>query len=161
LGKHLYAQELKSEHLLDLELSLNKPQAVGAVYRGTRVIFPFKDGIIKGEKINGKVLENGADYGLVLDTNTFKVDVRTTIQTDDGAIIYITYAGYDFTSAKNRELIGAGRGGELSPSDYYFRTTVYFETGTPKYAWLNHTVAVGVGSFPGPGRVVYRIYAIK
>ena len=37
--QQLYAQELKSEFLFDLELNLNPPQVVGPVLKGTRVIF--------------------------------------------------------------------------------------------------------------------------
>ena len=155
------AQELKSEFLLDLELNFNPPQVVGPVLKGTRVIFPFKDGIVKGDKINGKILESGADWGLVLDSTTFKVDVGATIQTDDGALIYITYSGYNHANAKNFAAISAGKGGELSPSDYYFRTSVFFETSSPRYAWLNQTVGIGVGRFPAAGKVAYRIYSIK
>jgi hypothetical protein len=159
--QQISAQELKTEFLLDLELSLNPPQVVGPVLKGTRVIFPFKDGVVKGDKINGIILESGADWGLVLDSTTFKIDVRTTIQTDDGALIFMTYSGYNYANAKNFAMISAGKGGELSPSDYYFRTSVYFETSSPKYAWLNRTVAIGVGRFSVSGKVNYRIYAVK
>ena len=51
--------------------------------------------------------------------------------------------------------------GELSPADYYFRTNVSFETGSPKYAWLNYIVAIGVGRFPAAGKVDFQIYAIE
>jgi hypothetical protein len=129
--------------------------------KGTRVIFPFKDGFVKGDKINGKLLNPGADWGLVPDSTTFKVDVRTTIKTDDESLIYMTYSGYNHATAKYFAMISAGKGNELSTADYYFRTAVFFETSAPKYAWLNHTVAVGIGRFPAPGKVAYRIYAIQ
>lgn len=58
-------------------------------------------------------------------------------------------------------MIGAGRGGELSPADNYFRTGVSFETSAPQYAWLNHSAAIGVGRFPAAGKVAYRIYVIR
>ena len=82
-GQQTFAQELKSEFLLDLEINLDPPQAVGPISKGTRLIFPFKDGTVKSDKINGKLLSSGADWGLLLDSNTFKVDVRTTVKTDD------------------------------------------------------------------------------
>jgi Protein of unknown function (DUF3237) len=155
------AQELKSEFLFDLTIDLDPPQVVGPVLKGTRIIFPFKDGVVKGDKINGKLLDCGADWGLVADSTTFKVDVRATIKTDDGALIFITYTGYSYATAKIASMLGAGRGSEVSSADYYFRTNVSCETSSPRYAWLNHTVAVGVGSFPAAGKVAYRIYAIR
>src|ERR1700759_2173149 len=159
--QQIFAQELKSEFLFDLTLDLNPPQVVGPGLQGTRLIFPFKNGYVKGDKINGKILECGADWGLIPDSTTFKIDVRATMQTDDGALIFITYSGYNHANAKNFAKIIDGKGSELSPEDYYFRTSVYFETSSPKYSWLNHTVGIGVGRFPADLKVAYRIYAIK
>ena len=103
----------------------------------------------------------GGDWGLVLDSTTFKLDVRATIETDDGALIYMTYSGYIHADSKKFAALLGGKGNELSPSDYYFRTNPVFETSSPKYAWLNHTIAVGVGHIPSPGKVAYKVYAIK
>ena len=155
------AQELKSELLFDLEAELFSPQAVGPVPTGTRVIFPAKSGSIKGPKLNGKILQGGGDWGLVVDSTTFKLDVRVTVETDDGALIYITYGGYVHADAKRFATILQGQWDGLNPADYYFRTNPVFETGSPKYAWLNHTVAVGVGRFLPGGKVAYRVFAIK
>lgn len=158
--QQLFAQELKSEFLFDMEADLNAPQAVGPVLTGTRVIFIVNNGFVKSNRLNGKVLPGGGDWGLVVDSTTFKLDVRITIETDDGALIYVTYSGYIHTDAKKFATILGGKGNEVSPSDYYFRTNPVFETSSPKYAWLNHTVAIGVGRIPAPGKVAYRIYAI-
>jgi len=159
--QQLFAQELRSEYLFDLEVGLNPPQMVGPVLKGVRLISPFRDGTVKSGKINGKIQACGGDWGLIIDSATFKVDSRATIETDDGALIYMTYTGYSHADAKIAALIGAGKGGELPPSAYYFRTNVSFETGSPRYAWLNHTIAVGVGSFPAAGKVAFRIYSIR
>jgi len=159
--QRIFAQELRSESLFDLGIDLNPPQVVGPVLKGTRLISPFKNGFVKSDKINGKIVEGSGDWGLIIDSTTFKVDSRVTIETEDGALIYMTSSGYSHSSAKIAAMIGAGKGGELSPSDYYFRTSVSFETGSPKYAWLNSIVAIGVGRFPAAGKVAYRIYAIK
>jgi hypothetical protein len=52
------------------------------------------------------------------------------------------------------------KGQVVDPSEYYFRTTPFFETASEKYAWLNKLVAVGVGRRTRTG-VVYSVYAIK
>jgi hypothetical protein len=159
--QQISGQELKSDFLFGLEVGLKPPQVVGPVLKGTRLISPFRDGFVKSDKINGKILECSGDWGLIIDSTTFKVDSRVTIETDDGALIYMTSSGYSHSTAKIAALIGTGKGGELSPSDYYFRTSVSFETSSPEYVWLNHTVAIGVGRFPAAGKVAYRIYVIK
>ncbi|HEY9261831.1 DUF3237 domain-containing protein [Chitinophaga sp.] len=155
------AQELKSTFLFDLEISTHPPQAVGRVLTGTRLIFPFKAGVVKGDKINGQIIDGGGEWGLMTDSTTFKMDSRATIRTDDGALIYIAYTGYNYADGPASALLRMGKGSELSPAEYYFRSTPVFETSAPKYAWLNHTVAVGVGRFAAPGKIVYRIYAIQ
>jgi hypothetical protein len=62
--QQLFAQELKSEVLFDLEIDVNPPQVVGPVLKGTRLIFPFKDGFVKSAKMNGKIKECSGDWGL-------------------------------------------------------------------------------------------------
>ncbi len=71
-------------------------------------------------------------------------------QTDDGALIFMTYSGYNHTNAKNFAMISAGKGSELSPSDYYFRASVSFEDGFHRsMPGLTTRFAIGVGRFPG------------
>src|ERR1700753_2588033 len=128
--QRILAQELRSDFLFDLEIDLNPAKVIGPLLKGTRIISPFKNGVVKSDKINGKLLDCGGDWGLLLDSTTFKVDSRATIETDDGALIYITYSGYNHADVKAIAKISSGKGGELSPSDYYFRTSVAFETGS-------------------------------
>lgn len=154
-------QELKSELLFEMEADLAAPLAVGPVPGGTRIIFPVTNGSFKGNKLSGKVLPVGGDWGMVQDSTTFKLDVRATLQTDDGALIHVTYSGFIHADASRFAMILQGKANELSPSDYYFRTNPVFETASPKYAWLNHTIAVGVGMIPSAGKVAYKVYAVK
>ena len=44
-------------------------------------------------------------------------------------------------------------GGEaVDPSNYYFRTTPYFETGSENYSWLNRICSIATGSRVGDRR---------
>jgi hypothetical protein len=47
----------------------------------------------------------------------------------------------------------------VDPSEYYFRTTPIFETGSEKYGWLNHIICVGVGKIEQK-RVRYHVHQI-
>ena len=78
LNQQTIAQELKSEFLFDLEINLAPPQVVGPVLKGTRLISPFTDGLVKGSKLNGKILDGG-DWGLIIDSTTFKVDRKSVV----------------------------------------------------------------------------------
>ncbi len=51
------------------------------------------------------------------------------------------------------------REGPVDPSEYYFRTAVFFETGAEPHLWLNRILAVGCG-IPRKGGIVYDIHQI-
>ena len=52
----------------------------------------------------------------------------------------------------------AGSGG-TDYGEHYFMTQPRFETGDPRYAWLNTVVAVGEGRVL-PGAVEYRVFQV-
>ena len=51
------------------------------------------------------------------------------------------------------------RGDAVDASEYYFRTSVAFETAAMKYDWLNRIIAVGTGRRPPEGPV-YDIFEV-
>ena len=161
LTQGLSAQQLESEFLFELEADLNPPQVVGPVLTGQRSVYLVSKGSVKGSKVSGKILPGGGDWGLLVGPNTFKLDVRLVIETDDGALIYMTYGGYIHAEPKTFAALFSEKGGQVPASDFYFRSNPVFETSSPKYAWLNHTLAIGVGSIPAQGKVAYRVYQIK
>jgi len=70
---------------------------------------------------------------------------------DDGALIYMTSFGLRHGPP---EVIAAlTRGESVDPSTYYFRTTPRFETGNPKYAFLNRLLAVSSGDRRAEGPI--------
>lgn len=130
--------KLQSRFLFEMEAELEPPQDVG-----DRQIYIVKSGVIRGPRINGTVLSGGGDWAKRRPDGSTMLDVRGTIKTDDGELIYTWYRG----------IIAQKDGG------MYFRTTPYFETKSEKYAWLNHVVAVGVFK-PVAGKVAYDVFEI-
>ena len=154
LGKGSYAQELKTEEIAEVNIPLDPPIAAG-----TKLIYPIKGGTITG-KITGKFLPIGADFGGLISPTTYKLDVREVIQTVDSAIIYVTIGGYIYADSETFKLIASGKVKELNPEKYYFRLTPVYETTSPKYDWLNHTIAIGAGALTETG-VSYKVFAVK
>lgn len=85
------------------------------------------------------------------------IDVRLTLKTDDGALIYLSYEGR-FMGERDA-LKDLAKGKVLNPATYSLATVAKFETGNLNYAWLNNVVAVGVGVQSGFSPV-YTIYEI-
>ena len=150
---------LESEFLLSLSATLDPDrQLVGPTPQGDRTIVYLTGGTFEGPKLRGEVLPGGGDWLRRRADGVIQLDVRATLRTDDGALIYVQYSGINTASPET--MAKQAHGEEVAASELYFRTTPYFETGAEKYAWLNKIVAVGVGRFE-PNGVGYDIYAIK
>lgn len=135
------------DFIFRMDAELHAPQMIGKNGKGTRIVFPAKGGTIEGPEIKGTVLEGGGDWLTQRDDGVGELDVRGSMQTDDGALIYAHYTGltHNITADDSR----------------YFVITPRFETSAEKYHWLTTIVAIGMGSNPGPGKVSYDIFAVR
>lgn len=134
---------LELKHLADLAIDLGPPLELGDAPGGRRRIIPIVGGTVTGERLSGRILDGGADWQTVFADGSAELDTRYMIETGDGAIIDIRNFGYRHGPAD--VLAALARGEDVDPASYYMRTTPRFETGDPRYAWLNRTIVVGTG----------------
>lgn len=139
------AQKLESEFLYKIQLTLANPIDIGKLPIGQRVIYPVTGGSFEGPKIKGKVRAFGADWVLRLDSVTTKLDVKLLLETHDGQLISKSYSGIVHTRPDGST---------------YWRIAPVFETSSKQYNWLNHRLAVGIGS-TAEGGVAYEVFVIK
>lgn len=150
--------EIKSKHLFDLTLTLHPTLDLGATPFGQRRMVPVSGGQFTGERLRGEVLPHaGSDILLIRPDGAIQQDVRLALKTDDGALILMTYRGV--RQGPPAVMARLARGEAVDPTEYYFRTAPFFETGAPKYAWLNGIVSVAMGERP-PSGVLYRVFEI-
>ena len=149
---------LPHTHLLTLTLEVDFAAMVtiGPVPAGLRRIAPVTGGSFTGDRIAGTV-EPGADWVISRSDGVMVIDVRLVLRTEDGTPIYLTYQGRFLASSE--VMARFGRGEQLSPKDYSLVVTAKFECGDPRHAWLNDTVAIGIGE-QLRGGVRYTIFAI-
>lgn len=134
---------LRSTFLLTLTGKVSSPIEVGVLPQGERRIVPIEGGAFEGPRLRGRVLPFGADWMSIRSDGVLAIDCRAALQTDDGALIYMYYDGFRYGPPEVMDALA--RGESVDPSAYYFRISPTFETGSPKYAWLNRIVAIGVG----------------
>ncbi|MCP3856198.1 MAG: DUF3237 domain-containing protein [Actinomycetia bacterium] len=139
-------ETLPVEFLFEMSLSIGEERAV--VRRGphgTRAVASVTGGQVTGPKVNATVFPVAAgDWVTVRGGGVVHIDVRLTLETDDGAIIQVSYNG-----------IGqAHEDGTTS-----IRTAPTFEVGDERYTWLNAIQAVGVGTATHDS-VTYRVYRL-
>jgi len=131
---------------------------VGASPLGTRRIIPISGGSFEGERLRGIVLpQAAADWLLDRGDGSSQQDARVTLQTDDGALIYMTYRGVRFASPEVNARIA--RGERVDASEYYQRVAPFFETGSERYGWLNRIVSVVAGARIKKG-VAYKVFEV-
>ena len=150
---------LASEFLFRATLSVGAPQAVGATRTGELRIIPVTGGTIEGPALTGEVLPGtAADWLRVDPDGTAHMDVRLTIKTTEGHIVFMHYSGIRTGEAPVLARLNAGEA--VDPAEYYFRTAIRFETGAAPLAWLNRILAIGIGQRP-PSGPTYDVYAVK
>jgi hypothetical protein len=138
-------------------VEVDPPMVVGSTLYGERRIIPIKGGAFAGPRLSGKVLPGGADWQIIRTDGIAELEARYTLETDDGALIYVLNRGIRSAS---REVMGRlARGEKVHPSEYYFRTRPVFETGAPKYQWLHRVVAVATGERL-PDEVIITVYEV-
>jgi hypothetical protein len=143
--------EIRTAHLMTLTLQVSGMQAVGATPNGNRRIGLVAGGTFQGERLRGTVLPGGADWIIVRPDAATTLDVRLVLETDDKALIGMTYRGLRHGPASVMDRLN--RGENVDPAEYYFRTAVMFETAAAKYDWLNRIFAIGTGRRPPEGPV--------
>jgi hypothetical protein len=141
-----------------LEASLGEPLDLGNVAQGRRRIVPLTGGTFTGHEVNGILLSGAsADWQIVLPDGTAQGDVRLTLQTDRGDLLYLRSQGVRHGSPE--VLARLGRGEEVDASEYVFRTSTQIETAAPALDWLNKGVFVSVAGRQ-PGVVIYEVYLV-
>src|SRR6201989_2423591 len=120
---------------MTLQVTVAAPQKIGPVPHGTRVTAPISDGRFEGPRLRGRVLPGGGDWTLLRGDGVLELDLRVTLETDDGALIHMTSFG--LRHGPPETIAALARGERVDPSTYYFRTTPRFETAHSKYRFLN------------------------
>jgi hypothetical protein len=145
------------EHLVTYHANLKPPVEIGEGPFGNRSIHDVTGGTFEGPRLRGTLVASGGDWILRDSSGVGRLDVRATLETDDGARIYLQYYGVIVLNDAVLEAMAASR--EVQYGDLYFMTQPRFETGDPRYAWLNAVVAVAEGR-PKVGGVEYRVYQV-
>ena len=145
---------MNSQPLMTVKIVATPPQKFGAVPHGTRTFVPVTGGEFEGTRLRGKILPGGGDWLLLRSDGVLELDLRITLETDDHALIYMTFQG--LRHGPPDAIAALGRGEIVDPARYYFRTLPRFETSAERYAFLNRVVTVGVGE-TRPDGAVHRI----
>jgi muconolactone delta-isomerase len=155
-GNKLPAPQLSLVYRLEAELG--QPLELGETAQGRRRIVPLIGGTFSGPDISGTQLPGGsADWQIIQSDGTTRADLRYTLRTEHGALLYVQAAGVRHGTP---DVLGRlARGEEVDPSEYTFRTATRIETASGDLDWLNKGVFVSVGGRQ-PSGVAYETYLV-
>jgi hypothetical protein len=132
------------EYLGTLRLETGTRTVVENGPQGTRTIVEVVGGRFEGPRLKASVLTPAGDWITNRADGSYRLDVRLTLRTDDGALILVSYNGI----------------GQSTDTGASLRTAPLFETGDARYVWLTRLQAIGIGARVGTA-VRYDIWALK
>ncbi len=135
--------------LCAVNIDLAPTLAVGVGPAGARSVGEIRAVTVSGERIRASLAGPAADW-LVRTGAIGVIDVRMTLRTDDDALIFVQYGG-------RLDLSNPAKG-------MFAYVAPVFETGDPRYSWLNRVQAVGKGQLfveAGGGRLNYEFCEIR
>jgi hypothetical protein len=142
-----------------LEVTLGAPLDLGEVAQGHRRIAPQTGGTFTGPELSGTLLPGAsADWQIILPDGTAFGDIRYTLQTDGGDLLYVQSRGVRHGSHEVLERLA--RGEEVDAREYTFRTSTQIETAAPALDWLNKGVFISVGGRQAAS-VIYETYLVE
>ena len=125
---------------------------------GAREYWEMSHGTLTGARIEATIGMPGGDWN-VLSTDRFgRPDVRVQLVTDDGALVLLHYTGLVERSPKF--VRAAERNASTDWADQYMRMFMRFDTGAPRYSWLNESLFIAEGRLHGTNEVEYAVYRL-
>ena len=123
---------------------------LGKTPAGRRLMVTILDAVWEGERLRARKKPDtvAADWMIIAPDGTGMIDIRLTLETEDGALIYVDYRG-------RRDITEVDQG-----HDAPVYITPCFETSDPRYTWLNKVQAIGKGTVVGESRI-YEIFEMR
>ena len=148
---------MKLVPLMTYYARLSAALPVGSGMYGNRLIVEVDGGEFEGPRLKGVIRTAGCADWLTMTEDYGHLDVRATLETDDGAFIYVEYLGkLELTPKVQAALAGNGT---TEYGESYFVTAPRMQSDDPRYLWVNNIVCVAQGKISA-GRVDYQVLQV-
>jgi Protein of unknown function (DUF3237) len=145
------------EHIFSYTATLDAPEVVGPVPEGIRANFYWPGGEVSGPKLQGKLRPVGGDWFTVRTDGVGILDVRATLELNEGVLVYIAFMGVGDLGAEGYERFLRG---DLPPT-VALRVAPRLRTAHPDFVWLNRLQCLGIGEFNAENsRLGFDVYAV-
>jgi Protein of unknown function (DUF3237) len=141
----------------DFLVEVGQPVSVGETAQGLRRVVPITGGTIRGARLNGTILNAGADFQIIEPDGFTRLEARYVARLTDGTLVYIENCGVRFGPAE--VMARMTRGEPVDPEQIYFRTTPRFEVEGKAHQWLTRALFIALG-VRHPDRVVLSVFEV-
>ena len=135
---------LSATPIFHIDCDVGEIQRFGNTPYGERRVIDITGGRVHGPRLKGRILSGGTDRQIIRADGVTDLKARYSIETDAGARILVNSDGLRHGPAE--VLAAIARGEPVSPTLYYFRTVMRFETADPACEWLNRIIAIATGA---------------
>lgn len=132
------------EHVLTLEVDVDRPITIGATADGVRRVVPIRGGRAHGPVATGRVLDAGADFQQYPADDVAYLVADYVLELDDGHRILVENRALRSGTPEDLQKLMAGE--TVDPARIYFRCVPRLtadESGP--YGWMNRTLFIGTG----------------
>lgn len=146
------------EHLCSYNATLQQPfEVIGETPVGLRINAYATGGEVTGPRIRGQVLAVGGDWLTIRLDGVGMLNVRATMETHDGALLYVAYEGVMDLGPDGYQRVLTGN----PPARAAIQATPRFLTSHIDYLWLNRLQCLNVGMADfATSSVSYDTYAV-
>jgi hypothetical protein len=146
------------EHLFSYTATLCQPaEVIGETPTGLRLNAYVTGGEVSGPRLRGRVLPVGGDWLTIRPDGVGVLDVRATMESHDGALIYCEYKGVMDLGADGYQRLLRNE----PPARAAIQVAPRFLTSHPGYLWLNRLQCINVGMADwASSSVRYDTYAV-
>lgn len=121
------------DYLMTYKAYLGAEYAVG---QALTIVQVTPGGWARGPRINATFVGPAADWLRVLPSGALRIDVRATLRTYDGALIFMSYNGVLREGAAAKRKLQRGEVAKSADFEYCIGAPT-FQTDAPRYNWLN------------------------
>jgi Protein of unknown function (DUF3237) len=131
------------DYLASVHVPIKEPETISETPEGVMVnwFWATGEGVVAGPKLNAKIRQLDGDWMRVRRDGVGVMSVRATIETCDGALVFVNDVGHYELGERGYQDFLARRWPARIPT----RTTPRLHTAHPQYLWLNRIQCVAIG----------------
>ncbi len=132
------------EFVFGVKAELGELTVIGPTPEGLRRMIPITGGTVMGPRLDGEVMNAGADWQFVRPDGTTIAEATYLLRSHDGVLIQVRNRGVRHGPPEVLQRLFEGD--DVDPSEYYFRSSPTFLVSPGPYDWLNRDVFVATGA---------------